>query len=48
MQEEVDGRRHCRGLYTTFRDGFILSFDAEAATEDRLNALVKSSVNLGK
>ena len=48
MQEEVDGRRHCRGLYTTFRDGFILSFDAEAASEDRLNALVKSSVNLGK
>ena len=48
MQEEVDGRKHCRGLYTTFRDGFILSFDAEAATEDKLNALVKRLVNLGK
>jgi len=48
MQQEVDGRKHCRGLYTTFRDGFILSFDAEAATEDKLNALVKRLVNLGK
>ncbi len=48
MQQEVDGRKHCRGLYTTLRDGFILSFDAEAATEDKLNALVKRLVNLGK
>jgi hypothetical protein len=48
MQQEVGGRKHCRGLYTTFRDGLILSIDAEAATEDKLNALVKRSVNLGK
>ena len=48
MQQDVDGRKHCRGLYTTFRDGLIISFDAEAATEDKLNALVKRLVNLGK
>jgi len=38
------GRAHVRGMYTTFRDGLIISFDAEAATEDKLNQLVERLV----
>ncbi|PYX85097.1 MAG: hypothetical protein DMG70_04820 [Acidobacteria bacterium] len=49
LQQQVpNGRKHCRGLYTTFRDGFIVSFDAEAATEEKLNELVKRLVNFAK
>jgi hypothetical protein len=48
MEEEVDGRKHSRGLYTTFRDGLILSFDAEAATQDKLDMLLRRLVKLGK
>lgn len=47
MQQEVDGKKHCRGLYTTFRDGLIISFDVEATTEEKLNSLVTRAVNLG-
>lgn len=49
MQEQTpDGRKYCRGLYTTFRNGLILSFDAEAATQGKLNDLVKRSVRFDR
>jgi hypothetical protein len=49
LQEQTpNSRKYCRGLYTTFRDGVILSFDAEAATEDKLNELVTRLVSFEK
>jgi len=41
LQESVPaGRKYYRGMYSTFCNGYILSFDAEAASEDKLNELV--------
>jgi hypothetical protein len=40
------GRKHFRALFTTFRNGYILSFDAEAAT--RVDVLVRRLVTFGK
>jgi len=41
LREQVpSGKDHYRGLYATFRDGYILSFDAEASSEAKLNELV--------
>lgn len=39
-----EGRRHYRGIYTCFRRGYILSFDVEAASPDKLTELVSRSV----
>jgi hypothetical protein len=47
-QHAPNSREHCRGLYTTFRNGLIISFDAEATTEEKLNQLVKRLVNFGQ
>jgi hypothetical protein len=45
LQQQVpNGRNYYRGMYATFRNGAILSFDAEAASEEKLNALVKRLV----
>lgn len=44
-QHVPNSRQHYRGLYTTFRNGLIISFDAEAATEEKLDQLVKRLVN---
>lgn len=41
-----DGRKYYRGMYSTFRNGYILSFDAEAASEDKVNELVTRIVKL--
>lgn len=47
LQEQVaSGRKYYRGIFTTFRDGYILSFDAEAASGDKLNDLVKRLVKI--
>jgi hypothetical protein len=43
-----NGREHCRGLYTTFRDGYIVSVDAEAANEQSLTQLVTRLVKFPK
>ena len=49
VQEHVPaGRKYCRGIYATFPNGFILSFDAEAATEEKLNELVTRIVTFRK
>jgi hypothetical protein len=41
LEEHVPaGRKYYRGMYSTFRNGYILSFDAEAASENKLNELV--------
>lgn len=49
LQEQTpNGHKYYRGFYTTFRDGVIVSFDAEAASENKLNGLVKQLVKLGK
>ena len=47
-QQLPKGRKYYRGLYTAFRDGLILSFDAEAASEQKLNELVTRVVKFGK
>jgi hypothetical protein len=42
------GRSYYRGIYATFRDGYALSFDAEAASESKLNELVTGIVTFMK
>jgi hypothetical protein len=45
LEEHVPaGRKYYRGMYSTFRNGYILSFDVEAASEDKLNELVARAV----
>jgi hypothetical protein len=45
LEEHLEnGRKYYHGLYVTFRRGYILSFDAEASSPDKLNALVQRSV----
>ena len=45
LQEQVpSGQKYYRGLYTTFRSGYILSFDVEAPSEDKLNQVVSRLV----
>jgi hypothetical protein len=49
MQEpEPSGLKHYRGFYSTFLEGYILSFDAEASTENRLDDLVTRIVTFTK
>jgi hypothetical protein len=43
-----NGRKYYRGMYSAFRDGFILSFDAEAASPEKVNELVVRVVSLAK
>jgi hypothetical protein len=46
LQEQVpSGKKYYRGMYTTFRNGYILTLDAEAASEDKLNQLVAHLVS---
>ncbi len=47
LEEHVPaGRKYYRGMYSTFRNAYILSFDAEAASEDKVNELVTKIVKL--
>jgi hypothetical protein len=49
LQEQVQsGRKYYRGIYATFRNGYILSFDVEASSPEKLNALVTGSVTIGR
>jgi hypothetical protein len=49
VQEQVpNGRKYYRGFYATFRNGYILSFDAEASSEAKLSELVARIVKFGK
>jgi len=43
-----EGRKYYRGMYSAFRDGFILSFDVEAASPEKVNELVVRVVSLAK
>lgn len=42
------GRKYYRGMYSAFRDGFILSFDVEAASPEKVNELLVRVVSLAK
>jgi hypothetical protein len=45
LEEHVDnGKKYYRGLYATFLRGYILSFDAEASSQDKVNGLVQRIV----
>ncbi len=49
LEERVpEGRKYYRGMYAAFRDGFILSFDVEAASPEKVNELVVRFVTLAK
>lgn len=48
LQKQQEGRKYYRGVYATFRNGYILSFDAEAASEDKLNKLLAGIVSFAK
>ena len=45
-EHALDGRKYYRGIYSAFRDGFILSFDVEAASPEKVNDLVVRVVSL--
>jgi hypothetical protein len=41
LQEHIEsGRKYYRGLFATFRNGYILSFDVEAASPDKVKEMV--------
>lgn len=45
LQEQVaSGQKYYHGIYTTFRNGYILSFDVEAPSQDQLIELVNRLV----
>ena len=45
LQEQVpSGQKYYHGIYTTFRKGYILSFDVEAPSQDKLSELVNQLV----
>jgi hypothetical protein len=45
LEEHVPaGHKYYRGMYSTFRNGYILSFDVEAPSEAKLNELVVTAV----
>jgi hypothetical protein len=47
LEEHVpEGRKYYRGMYSTFRDGFVLSFDVEAASPEKVNELVVRAVSI--
>jgi hypothetical protein len=49
LEEHVpEGRKYYRGMYSAFHDGFILSFDVEAASPEKVNELVVRVVSLAK
>ena len=49
LEEHVPaGRKYYRGLYSTLRNGYILTFDAEASSEVKLNELVTRVVRFTK
>jgi len=49
LEEHVpEGRKYYRGMYSAFLDGFILSFDVEAASPENVNDLFVRSVSLAQ
>ena len=49
VQEQIpSGQKYYRGFYSTFRGGFILSFDVEASSQDKVNSLVTQIVQFKK
>jgi hypothetical protein len=49
LEEHVpEGRKYYRGMYAAFRDGFVLSFDVEAASPEKINELVVRVVSITK
>ncbi len=46
QQQEQSGQKYYRGIYATFRNGYVLTFDVEAASQDQLNKLVTRLVKL--
>lgn len=46
LQEQAPaGQKYYRGIYTTFRGGYILSLDAEASSPEKLNEVVTRLVS---
>ena len=49
LQEQTpEGRKYCRGMYSTFLSGFALSLDVEAASPDKLTEMLARMVVLPK
>lgn len=47
QEHNESGRKYYRGLFATFREGYILSFDVEAASPDKVKNLVTRLVRFG-
>lgn len=47
QEQNREGSKYYRGLYSTFRSGYILSFDVEGPSEAALNEMVTNRVHLG-
>lgn len=48
QEQEPNGGKHFRGMYSTFRNGYVLSFDAEAVSENKLNDMLAQMVVFSK
>jgi hypothetical protein len=44
LEQQVQGRRYCRGIYATFRNSYVLTFDVEAPSPEQLNKLLTEAV----
>jgi hypothetical protein len=48
QEQAASGRKYYRGTFATFRQGYVLSLDVEAASPEQLNVLVSRLVTFGK
>ena len=46
VEQQVQGRKYYRGIYASFRNNYVLTFDVEAASPDQLSKVVTSLVKL--
>ena len=44
LQQQAQGRKYYRGIYATFSNSYVLTFDVEAASPEQLNKLVTGLV----
>jgi len=44
LEQQAQGQKYYRGIFSSFRNGYVLTFDVEAATPERLNKLVTGAV----
>lgn len=44
LEQQTQGRKHYRGIYAAFRNNYVLTFDVEASSPEKLNKLLMEVV----